>query len=107
MQRLVQSLHATEARPPDSLAGQDGEEQLHQVQPGGRCGGEVEVVSWPAREPTLHLLLGVGAVVVQDQMDVTRGIGPVNQAQELQELLVAMPLRTGLRRSPVGSGTGR
>src|SRR5204863_6886084 len=45
----------------------------------------------PRGEPTFHLRVLVGAVVVDDQVDVeVFGHGSVNVAQKLQELLMAM-----------------
>lgn len=51
--------------PPEALRGQVGEPALHQVQPRGARGREVEVVPGVSREPRLHLREGVGAVVAR------------------------------------------
>src|SRR5438128_5752916 len=80
-----------EGASPDALAGDLGEPALHHVQPRSAGGCEVQMVARGFAEPLLHLWVRVGAVVVEDQMDLTPARGRVvNALQELQELAVPM-----------------
>ena len=75
----------------DGLLGDDVEPDFDLVEPGGVGGGEVEVVAWPGGEPALDLDVPVGAVVVDDEVDIeVRGDAGVDVAEEAQELLVAV-----------------
>jgi hypothetical protein len=75
----------------DGALGDEGEEALDLVEPGGIGGGEVDVPARPAGEPSPDLGMLVGSVVVDDEMDVELGwhVGR-DVAQEGKELLVAM-----------------
>ena len=53
-----------------ALAGQGREEALDSIEPGGRGGRKVEDPARVVGQPGLHLGVLVGAVVVQDGMDV-------------------------------------
>ena len=76
----------------DGLSGDDIEPDLDLVKPGGVGGSEMNVVAWPGGEPALDLGVLVGAVVVDDEVDIEVGghVG-VDVLEEAQELLVTMP----------------
>src|SRR5216683_2342864 len=65
-----ESRHAAEGSATDPFARDLGEEALDEVQPRGPGRGEVEVKPRMLGDPRLHGRMLVGAVVVQDQMDV-------------------------------------
>src|SRR5437660_8771838 len=67
---LRQLCHAAEGSPTDALASDLGKPALHQVQPGSPGGGEVQVIAGMSCEPGLYLEMGMGAVVVEDHMNV-------------------------------------
>ena len=84
---------AAERAPLDRPLAEQAEPPLHLVQPGRVGGCEVQMEAWPRRQPLLDLGVLVRRVVVQYQVDVQlRRHLPVDQAQERQELLVAVPL---------------
>ena len=88
---LRQLCHAAEGSPTDALASDLGKPALHQVQPGSPGGGEVQVIAGMSCEPGLYLEMGMGAVVVEDHMNVPApGRGPLDALQELQELDVPL-----------------
>ena len=75
----------------DGLPGDDVEPNLDLVEPGGIGGGEVEMVARPVGEPALDAGMLVGAVVVDDEVDIeVRGHVGVDVSEEAQELLVAV-----------------
>ena len=68
------------------------EETLHEIQPGGAGGNEVEVDAGMSLQPTTHLLVFVRGVVVEDDMDIESGLHRASHGlDELQELLMAVP----------------
>src|SRR2546427_729995 len=72
---LRQLCHAAEGSPTDALASDLGKPALHQVQPGSPRGGEVQVIAGMSCEPGLYLEIGMGAVVVEDHMNVPGAAG--------------------------------
>jgi hypothetical protein len=65
---------------------------LHQVDPAGAGRREVQVEPGVAQQPLLDRRSLVGAVVVADQVQVQpAGDGGVDELEETQELLVAVP----------------
>ena len=71
----------------DGIWGDDVEPDPNLVEPGNVGGGEVEMVAWPGGKPLLDAGVFVGAVVVDDEVDIeVRG----NVSEEDQESLVAM-----------------
>src|SRR5262249_57373906 len=61
---------AAEGAAPDPFARDLGEEAFDEIQPGGPRGSEVEVKPRVIDHPRLHRRMLVGAVVVQNEMDV-------------------------------------
>ena len=91
----LEGAHAPMGAALDLLLAQQGEPPFDQVEPGGAGGREVDVEPWMADEPSPYAGRFVGAVVIQDQVDVeVRGDARVDRLQELQELLTAMPAMT-------------
>jgi hypothetical protein len=89
--------HAAERASAQALAGDLSEEALDEIQPGGSGRGEVEMKARVFREPRLDQGMLVGAVVVQNEMDVlpARGL-PINRVQECQEFAVGVARLTPL-----------
>src|SRR5207245_3681512 len=86
-----QVANAGEGSAADLFLGQGGEEAFYLVDPGGAGRGEVEVIARVARELAAYAGMLVGAIVVQDEMHVELGADfAVDEAEELQELLVTM-----------------
>src|SRR5215468_4716879 len=84
--------NAGERTPADGLVRELGEPPLDQVEPGGTGGDEMQLEARILSQPGPDLGVGVGAVVVQDQMQFQiLGELALKTGQELQELLVAMP----------------
>src|SRR5262249_28654782 len=85
-----QGRHAVEGPPAQALAGDLGEEALDEIQPGSASRGEVEMKARVRGEPCLHRRMLVGAVVIENEMDILapRGL-PIDSVQEYQELGVA------------------
>ena len=73
--------------------GEFGEEALDSIEPGARGRGEVEGPAWVAVEPGADLVLLVGDVIVEDDMNglVVRHLA-LDAVQEADELLMAMAL---------------
>jgi len=86
-------LDVLEDAAPDSVFGQVAEEALDHVQPRGGSGCEVHMESFVAGHPALHPFMFVGRIVIADDVDLlfTRH-GLVDQAQELQPLMMTMAL---------------
>jgi hypothetical protein len=80
----------------DGLAGDDAEEDLHHVQPGPRCRGEVQRDPGVFRQPGLHVRVLVGGVVVGDDVQLDAGVSAGGLLQELQELFVPVAGITGI-----------
>ncbi len=72
---------------PDLLIGDQGEEALDLVDPGGACWREVDMPSGPLGQPIADGLGFVGGIIVHDQMDihVGRDVG-FDLIQEFAEL---------------------
>ena len=86
----------------DGLLRDEVESDLDLVEPGGVGGGEVDVVAGPVGEPALDAGVLVGAVVVDDEVDVeVWGHVGVDVLEEAQEFLVAMA-RPALGKDPAG-----
>ena len=106
-----QFFHATERAAADRLLGDEAEEALDLIQPGAVGGNEVDVPPGAPREPGFHARMLMGAVVVDDQMDVQLfGYSLIDLAQETEELLVPVPrfaLSQNLSAGHVQSGEER
>ena len=73
------------------LLGDQSEPALHLVEPTGVGGSVVDVVTRPAREPSLNLRMFMGAVVIRDQMDIESGRdATVEVIEKSEKFLVAM-----------------
>src|SRR6266705_2443908 len=83
--------HAAKRSTPNALARDLREPALHQVQPRGPRGDEMEMVARALSEPLLHLGMFVRAVVVHDQMNLppTRSL-PIDALHKVQKLLMPM-----------------
>jgi len=76
----------------DALVGNLAEPALHHVQPRAGSGNEMQVEAGMASQPRLDARLFVRSVVVDDQMQVQiEWCLDVDQLQETNELLMAMP----------------
>ena len=62
----------------DGLLRDDVEPDLDLVESGGVGGGEVEMVAGPGGQPALDASVLVGAIVVNDEVDILYGRGPRN-----------------------------
>ena len=67
---VLQLLRAAVDSAPNLFFGQFGEPALHQIQPGGRRGCEVQVDARTLGQPAANELGFVGAIVVQNTMNV-------------------------------------
>ena len=71
--------------------GELSEPPLHQVEPGARCGREVEVEPGVLGQPGLDVVMAPGAVVVgYDVHGEALGHLPVDLFQEMQQLVVGV-----------------
>ncbi len=70
-----------------------GEEALDGIEPGGRGRREVEMEPWMTLQPCLDLVVLVGRVVVDDEMDfpVLWGLA-IDLVEEADELLMSVAL---------------
>ncbi len=76
----------------DGLVGEFAKPVLDEVEPGAPGRGEVQVEARVPGEPSVDVAVRVGAVVVDDQMQLAvTGELAIEEAQELQELLMAVP----------------
>ena len=74
---------------------------LDQVQPGGTRRREMQVKARMFPEPFFHPRMGMGSVVVQDQMDIQRsGCFAINLSQKFQKLLVTVTRIAGPNDCP-------
>ena len=89
--RVLEVVDAGIAAAANALCGDLGEEALHEVHPGRAGGREMQFEARVFLQPGLHIGRLVGGVVVEDQVDVVGLLhGPVDAAQETQELLGAV-----------------
>src|ERR1035437_9125827 len=85
------SLYTAEGSAPDTLVGNLREEAFHQVQPGSTRGREVSVIAGVCGKPCLHRRMGVGGIVVEDEMNrQSAWRAALDPLQKAQKLLVAM-----------------
>ena len=76
---------------------------LDLIEPGGVSRCVVNVEAWSAREPDFDLGVFVGAIVVNDQMNIQMcGYARFDMTQEAQELLVPMVRLALTHDLPVG-----
>src|SRR5438093_13575042 len=68
--RSDKSAHAAERAAADALAGDLGEPALHEIEPRSASRCEVKMVARMIGEPLLNFGMRVGAVVVEDQVDL-------------------------------------
>ena len=62
---------------------------LDRIGPGARGGGEMESPAWMAGEPSAHLGVLVGGIIVEDRVDqLAGGYRSLDAVQETNELLV-------------------
>jgi hypothetical protein len=86
--RVDQFGDAAEDAAPDRFVGELAEPALDEVEPGARGGDEVQVEARVLGEPGVDVFVFVGAVVVEDQVQLAlAGKLAVEGAQELKELL--------------------
>ena len=79
--------------PGQATGGQVPEEAFHHIEPRGTRRREMQMKARMLRQPFLDLGMFVGCVVIQDQMQVpVRRRFRVNELQEFQPLLVAVPV---------------
>ena len=72
--------------------GDDVERNLDLVEPGRIGGSEMEMVAGPCSEPALDFDVFMGAVIVDDEVDIeVRGHVGVNVLEEAEELLMTVP----------------
>ena len=91
--RALQVGHARKGAAPDALLRDQGEEPLDQVEPRSRGRREVQVEARLLRKPSPHPRVLVRRVIVPDQVQVEALVGvAMDDAQEAQKLLMAMPL---------------
>ena len=82
---------AVEDAASDRFVGQLAEPAFDEVEPGARGRDEVEVETRVLLQPGVDVVVFVGAVVVDDQVQLAvAGELAVEVAQELEELLVAV-----------------
>jgi hypothetical protein len=81
--RSHQFAETAEGSSPDTLVGDFSEEAFHQIQPGSTGGREVPVIAGVCRKPSLHGKVGVGAIVVENQMDrQSAGCGALDRSRK-------------------------
>ena len=86
----------------DAFAGDLGEEPLDHVEPGRRGRREVQMEARMRFNPALHGGRLVSGVVVNDEMEIEVGRGPlVDQFEKAQELAMSMPRHAGADDSAV------
>src|SRR4029450_1526090 len=96
-----QVLHGGELAAPEQPSGQDREEQLYLVQPGGMAGGVVGVEAGGGHEPPAGVAGDVGGAVVQHQVDLQLGrdLG-VQVVQEVDEVGRGVAVKVGGGEDP-------
>jgi hypothetical protein len=70
----------------DRLAGDDPEEHLDGVEPRPRCRGEVQRDLGVFGQPLVDVVVLVGVVVVDDDVQLAAGVGAGDLLREVQEL---------------------
>src|SRR5664280_2814961 len=80
-----------------SPPGELGEEAFDGVEPGRRCGREVEGPAWMPGQPLAHLRMLVGCVVVDDGVDfLSHRHLRLDGIEEADKLLMAMALHVAV-----------
>ncbi len=73
------------------LFGQRGEPSLDEIEPGGACRGEVEVIARALGQPAVYKRRLVGCRVVQDDVDIQLGgYRGIDLVEEIAKLYRAM-----------------
>ena len=105
---LNQRGHILEGAAPDAFVGDLAEPALHQVQPRGAGGDEMQVETRMAAQPAGHARVFVRAVVIDDkvQLQIRRGL-PIHLRQKLQKLLVPMAGHAGSNHPSIEHAEGR
>ena len=81
-----------EGAAPDRFLGDDVEPDLDLVEPGRIGGSEMDMVAGPCSEPALDFNVFMGAVIVDDEVDIeVRGHVGVDVLEEAEELLMTVP----------------
>src|SRR5712692_9084460 len=81
---------SVEASPPDGLFRDEAEPALHEVEPGGAGGSEVQLEAGMLGKPGPDRGVFVGAVVVADEVDLPSPVSAVDRLQEVDELHVSV-----------------
>jgi len=89
--RSYQLTDAAEGSSPDAFVGDFREEAFHQIQPGSAGGSEMPVITGVLGKPSLHLGMGMGAIVIEDEVNrqLARGAA-LDAVQKAQKLLMAV-----------------
>src|SRR5579885_2036923 len=98
----LQPGHAVEAAAADGLLGDQGEPALHQVEPRGAGGREMELDARMGGQPLLYRRVFVGPVVVADQVQFPARVAAGQRLEEGDELLV--PMATKAARVDLAAG---
>ena len=95
--------NAGERTTADGALGNEPEPAFDLVEPGGIRGDVVHVIAGPLRQPSAHLGMFVGGIVVDDQVEFEFWRHrPVQVTQEREELLMAVPRLTFREHSAGG-----
>lgn len=87
---------ALEGAAANAVSGDLGEEALHHVEPGRRGRREVQMEARMRLEPALYGRCLVGGIVVDDQVEVETGRGPmIDQLEKAQELSMPVAWHAG------------
>ena len=96
---FAQLRHAGMRSPSQGLFGEHSEEPLHEIEPRRVGGCEMKVDAGMAQQPPLHGWCAVGRQIVEDHVDVERGLdGRFDVAQKADEILCAMSVALRRRR---------
>ncbi len=91
-----ESFDAGEDAPPELILGEVAEESFDHVEPAAAGGREVKMEALVARRPALDCRMFVGGIIVDDQVELfVGGRLAIDETQELQPFLMAMPLHAG------------
>ena len=89
---------------PEPILSQVAKEAFHHVEPGRAGGSEVQMKARMPSQPALHFGVFMGGVVIADQVQLpVGGDGLVDQAEELEPFLMAMPLLARPKTSPLAA----